>query len=96
MSPGVGEAGAAGPWTSLPGKECTAPFEATSRPPYALLQVARLEEWLSDVVRVAYVPKLNGMGGLRRRFGHVGCLNLGPPNLLPLSLFGETWRLERG
>lgn len=83
----MGEAGAAGPWISLPGKEHAAPCEATSRPPHALLQASHLEEWLSDVFRAAYVPKLNGTGGLRCLFGHVECLNLGLPNLLPLSLF---------
>lgn len=58
----------------LPGKGCAAPGEATPPSlPCALLQAARLEEWLSHVVRVAYVPKLNGMGGLHFLLGNMEC-----------------------
>ncbi|XP_039720013.1 BPI fold-containing family B member 3 isoform X1 [Pteropus medius] len=47
---------------------------------------SRLEEWLNDVVRVAYVPKLNGRHGLRCLLEHVECLNLELLNPLPLSI----------
>lgn len=82
----------------LCGKGCAAPCEATPPcPPCALLQASRLEEWLSDVVRVAYVPKLNGMGGLCCLLGHTKHLNLGLLNLSPLPIFlMETLRLEKG
>lgn len=31
---------------------------------HPLLQASRLEEWLSDVVRAAYMQRLNGMAEL--------------------------------
>ena len=37
---------------------------------HALLQASRLEEWLSSVVRLAYVPKLNGKRSLKCLLGH--------------------------
>lgn len=69
-----------------------APREAT--PPSllrALLQASRLEEWLSQVIRVAYVPKLNGMDGLCYLLGNRECPNSGLSSVLI-----ETLRLERG
>lgn len=35
-----------------------------SLPHHPLLQASHLEEWLSDVVRAAYVQRLNGMAKL--------------------------------
>ena len=76
------------PWAFLHGKGCTAPCKAMAPPSpvRALLQASRLEEWLSDVVRVAYVPKLNGMDSLPSLLGHVECLNSGLLNPLPLAI----------
>lgn len=55
----MGEAGGLDPGSPSLGRGA-APQEATPPSPCALLQTSRLEEWLSDVVRAVYVPKLNG------------------------------------
>lgn len=64
MSSGLGEAGAAGPLHSSLRRGALFPAQPHPPPSCALLQASRLEEWLSSVVRVAYVPKLNGTGSL--------------------------------
>ena len=63
-----------GSWTSgvfFPGRVVLLPAKSPLPASlHALLQASRLEEWLSSVVRLAYVPKLNGKRSLKCLLGH--------------------------